>query len=334
LRLRGSNMRRRDFIKVMAGSAVAWPLAARAQQAAMPVIGFLGGGSPETDGHLVAGFRQGLSESGYVEGRNVSIEYRWAEDQNDRLPALVTDLVRRQVTVIIAGNTPGVVAAKAATATIPIVFLTAADPVAAGFAASLNRPGGNLTGVTFLGVEIGRKHFELLREVVPTASTIAFLLNPTNRTLAGPLTRDAQAAAHSLGLKLHVLHASTDRDIDDAFATLAQLRADGLVIGTDLFFTNRSKQLAALTARHAVPAIYHYRGFAAAGGLMSYGGSVADAFRLAGGYTGRILKGEKPADLPVVRATKVELIINLKTAKALSINVPNTLIGRADEVIE
>jgi putative ABC transport system substrate-binding protein len=327
-------MRRRDFIKVMAGSAVAWPLAARAQQAAMPVIGFLGGGSPETDGHLVAGFRQGLSESGYVEGRNVSIEYRWAEDQNDRLPALVTDLVRRQVTVIIAGNTPGVVAAKAATATIPIVFLTAADPVAAGFAASLNRPGGNLTGVTFLGVEIGRKHFELLREVVPTASTIAFLLNPTNRTLAGPLTRDAQAAAHSLGLKLHVLHASTDRDIDDAFATLAQLRADGLVIGTDLFFTNRSKQLAALTARHAVPAIYHYRGFAAAGGLMSYGGSVADAFRLAGGYTGRILKGEKPADLPVVRATKVELIINLKTAKALSINVPNTLIGRADEVIE
>ena len=334
MRLRGSNMRRRDFIKVMAGSAVAWPLAARAQQAAMPVIGFLGGGSPETDGHLVAGFRQGLSESGYVEGRNVSIEYRWAEDQNDRLPALVTDLVRRQVTVIIAGNTPGVVAAKAATATIPIVFLTAADPVAAGFAASLNRPGGNLTGVTFLGVEIGRKHFELLREVVPTASTIAFLLNPTNRTLAGPLTRDAQAAAHSLGLKLHVLHASTDRDIDDAFATLAQLRADGLVIGTDLFFTNRSKQLAALTARHAVPAIYHYRGFAAAGGLMSYGGSVADAFRLAGGYTGRILKGEKPADLPVVRATKVELIINLKTAKALSINVPNTLIGRADEVIE
>ena len=334
MRLRGSNMRRRDFIKVMAGSAVAWPLAARAQQAAMPVIGFLGGGSPETDGHLVAGFRQGLSESGYVEGRNVSIEYRWAEDQNDRLPALVTDLVRRQVTVIIAGNTPGVVAAKAATATIPIVFLTAADQVAAGFAASLNRPGGNLTGVTFLGVEIGRKHFELLREVVPTASTIAFLLNPTNRTLAGPLTRDAQAAAHSLGLKLHVLHASTDRDIDDAFATLAQLRADGLVIGTDLFFTNRSKQLAALTARHAVPAIYHYRGFAAAGGLMSYGGSVADAFRLAGGYTGRILKGEKPADLPVVRATKVELIINLKTAKALSINVPNTLIGRADEVIE
>src|SRR5262245_13222487 len=281
-------MRRRDFIKVIVGSLAVWPLAARAQQVAMPVIGFLGGGSPETDGNLVAGFRQGLSESGYVEGRNVSIEYRWAENQNDRLPALVSDLVRRQVNVIIGGNTPGVVAAKAATATIPIVFLTA-------FAASLNRPGGNLTGVTFLGVEIARKHFELLREVVPTASTIAFLLNPTNRTLAGPLTRDAQAAARSLGLKLHVLHASTERDIEDAFATLAQLRANALVIGTDLFFTNRSKQLAALTARHAVPAIYHYRGFATAGGLMSYGGSVADAFRLAGVYTGRILKGEKPA---------------------------------------
>ena len=208
-------MRRRDFIKIIAGWLAVWPLAARAQQAAMPVIGFLGGGSPETDGNLVAGFRQGLSESGYVEGRNVSIEYRWAENQNDRLPALVSDLVRRQVNVIIAGNTPGVVAAKAATATIPIVFLTAADPVAAGFATSLNRPGGNLTGVTFLGVEIGRKHFELLREVVPTASTIAFLLNPTNRTLAGPLTRDAQAAARTLGLKLHVLHASAERDIED-----------------------------------------------------------------------------------------------------------------------
>ena len=253
-------MRRRDFIKVIACWLAVWPFVARAQPATMPVIGFLGGGSPETDGDLVAGFRQGLSESGYVEGRNVSIEYRWAENKNDRLPALVSDLIRRQVNVIIGGNTPGAVAAKAATATIPIVFLTASDPVAAGFAASLNRPGGNLTGVTFLGVEIGRKHFELMREVVPTASTIAFLLNPTNRTLAEPLTRDAQAAAHSLGLKLHVLHASTERDIENAFTTLAQLRADALVIGTDLFFTNRSKQLAALTARHSVPAIYHYRG--------------------------------------------------------------------------
>jgi ABC-type uncharacterized transport system substrate-binding protein len=274
-------VRRRDSLKVIAGWLLVWPLGARAQQAAVPVIGFLGGGSPETDGDLVAGFRQGLSESGYVEGRNVSIEYRWAKNQNDRLPGLVSDLVRREVNVIIGGNTPGAVAAKAATATIPIVFLTASDPVAAGFAASLNRPGGNLTGVTFLGVEIGRKHFELLREVVPTASTIAFLLNPTNPTLAEPLTGDAQAAARSLGLKLHILHASTERDIEDAFASLAQLRAHALVIGTDLFFTNRSKQLAALTARHAVPAIYHYRGFATAGGLMSYGGSVEDAARLA-----------------------------------------------------
>jgi len=327
-------VRRRHFINVIAGWLLVWPLAASAQQAAVPVIGFLGGGSLETDGNLVAGFRQGLSESGYIEGRNVSIEYRWAENQNDRLPALVSDLVRRQVNVIIGGNTPGVVAAKAATATIPIVFLTASDPVAAGFAASLNRPGGNLTGVTFLGVEIGRKHFELMREVVPTASTIAFLLNPTNPTLADPLTRNAQAAARSLGLKLHVLHASTERDIEDAFATLAQLRADALVIGTDLFFTNRSKHLAGLTARHAVPAIYHYRGFATAGGLMSYGGSVTDASRLAGVYAGQILKGAKPGDLPVQQATKVELVLNLKTAKALGLTVPLSLLGRADEVIE
>jgi len=327
-------VRRRHFINVIAGWLLVWPLAASAQQAAVPVIGFLGGGSLETDGNLVAGFRQGLSESGYIEGRNVSIEYRWAENQNDRLPALVSDLVRRQVNVIIGGNTPGVVAAKAATAAIPIVFLTASDPVAAGFAASLNRPGGNLTGVTFLGVEIGRKHFELMREVVPTASTIAFLLNPTNPTLADPLTRNAQAAARSLGLKLHVLHASTERDIEDAFATLAQLRADALVIGTDLFFTNRSKHLAGLTARHAVPAIYHYRGFATAGGLMSYGGSVTDASRLAGVYAGQILKGAKPGDLPVQQATKVELVLNLKTAKALGLTVPLSLLGRADEVIE
>jgi putative tryptophan/tyrosine transport system substrate-binding protein len=327
-------MRRRDFIKVIASWWAVWPLVARAQQAAMPVIGFLGAGSSETDENLVAGFRQGLSQSGYVEGRNVSIEYRWAENKNNRLPALVSDLIGRQVNVIIGATSPGAVAAKAATATIPIVFLTASDPVAAGFAASLNRPGGNLTGVTFLAVEIGRKHFELLREVVPTASTIAFLVNPTNRTIAEPLTRDAQAAARNLGLKLHVLHASSERDIDDAFATLAQLRADALIIGSDLFFTTRSKQLAALTARHAVPAIYHYRGFATAGGLMSYGGSVPEAFRLAGVYTGRILKGEKPADLPVQQATKVELILNLKTAKALGLTVPMSLLGRADEIIE
>jgi putative ABC transport system substrate-binding protein len=324
---------RRELIATLGGAA-AWPLVARAQKPVTLVIGFLGGGSPELEANRVAGFRQGLSESGYVEGRNVSIEYRWAEGQNDRLPDLVAELVRRQVTVIIAGNSPGAVAAKSATATIPIVFVTGADPVASGFAASLNLPGGNLTGVTFLGVEIGSKHFELLREVIPTASSIGILLNPTNRTLAEPLIRNAQGAARSLGLKLHVLHASTERDLDEVFATLVQLPMDGLVIGSDLFFTNRSKQLAALTVRHSVPAIYHYREFAAAGGLMSYGGSVADAFRLAGVYTGRILNGEKPVDLPVQQATKVELIINLKTAKALGITVPISLLGRADEVIE
>ena len=314
-------MRRRHFINVIAGWLLVWPLAASAQQAAVPVIGFLGGGSLETDGNLVAGFRQGLSESGYIEGRNVSIEYRWAENQNDRLPALVSDLVRRQVNVIIGGNTPGVVAAKAATATIPIVFLTASDPVAAGFAASLTRPGGNLTGVTFLGVEIGRKHFELMREVVPTASTIAFLLNPTNPTLAEPLTRNAQAAARSLGLKLHVLHASTERDIEDAFATLAQLRADALVIGTDLFFTNRSKHLAALTARHAVPAIYHYRGFATAGGLRSYGGSVTDASRLAGVYPGPILRGANPGDRQVYFGSCLNSSRFAKSALSMSLSI-------------
>jgi putative ABC transport system substrate-binding protein len=229
-----------------------------------------------------------------------------AEGRTDRLPALAADLIQRQVTVIVADGTPAVAAAKAATATIPIVFNSGADPVAAGFVASLNRPGGNLTGVTVLLAEIVPKHFELLREMIPTAGTIAFLHNPTNRTLAGPITSDAQAAARNLGFKLHVLQASTEHAIDDAFATLAQLRPDGLVIGPDLFFTHRSKQLAALTLQHAVPAIYHYRGFAAAGGLMSYGVNLADAYRLEGVYVGRILKGEKPTDLPVQQATKVE----------------------------
>jgi putative ABC transport system substrate-binding protein len=325
---------RRQFISALGGAAVAWPLVARAQQPALPAIGFLSGGSPDLDVNLTRAFRQGLSESGYVEGRDVVIEYRWAEGKNDRLPAMTADLVRRQVAVIATTNTPVVAAAKAATATIPIVFITGADPVAAGFVASLNRPGGNLTGVTILLVEIGPKHFELLREVVPKANTIAFLVNPTNRTTAEPLISGAQAAANSLGVKLHVLNASTEADFDGVFATLAQLRADGLVIGPDFFFTNRSQQLGALTVRHAVPAIYHDSAFAAAGGLMSYGASLADAYRLVGVYTGRILKGEKPADLPVQRSTKVELTINLKTAKSLGLTVPLPLLGRADEVIE
>ncbi len=326
----GDIVKRREFITLL-GGASAWPLTVRAQQSTMPTIGFLGF---ELDSSVIAGVRRGLSESSYVEGQNVAIEYRSAEGRTDRLPALAADLIHRQVTVIIAFGTPAVAAAKVATATIPVVFNSGADPIGAGFVASLNRPGGNLTGITVLLAEIVPKHFELVREMVPTASTIAFLHNPTNRTLAEPITREAQEAARSLGFKLNVLQASTEHEIDDAFVKLDSRRPDGLVIGPDVFFTDRSKELAALTLRHAIPAIYHDRGFAAAGGLMSYGVNLADAYRLLGVYAAKILKGEKPADLPVQRATKVELIVNLKTAKALGITVPLPLSGRADEVIE
>jgi putative ABC transport system substrate-binding protein len=327
-------MRRREFIKAIATTAAAWPLAARAQQQPMPVIGFLHSASPGPHADLVRAFRQGLNETGYVEGKNAAIEYRWAEGQNDRLPALAADLVRRQVTVIAAPSRTAALAAKAATETIPIVFELGDNPVELGLVNSLNRPSGNLTGVTSLNTEIGPKRLELLHELVPTASIIALLVNPTNPGLAETLSRDLQAAARTLGLQLHVLHASTDRDIDTIFATLVQRRPGGLVIGNDALFVNQIGQLAALTVRHAVPTIFQTHEFAAAGGLISYGTSLRDLFRQVGLYTGRILKGERPADMPVQQATKVELIINLKTAKALGLTVPLSLLGRADEVIE
>ncbi len=331
-------MRRRDFISLLGGAAASssflWPLAARAQQARMPVIGVLGATTAHGYAAQLAAFRRGLNEAGFVEGRDVAVEYRWAEDQYERLPELAADLVRRQVTVIATiGGNAAAMAAKAATRTIPIVFHGSVDPVEAGFVASLNRPGGNMTGVVTLNIDTGQKRLELIHELVPAASTIGLILNPTN-AVAETQSKDLQAAARTLGLKLHVLHASTEAGFEPAFAALMQLRAGGLVIGTDGFLVSHSEQLAALTLRHALPAIFQYRAFVEAGGLMSYGGSVTDSYRLSGVYTGRILKGEKPGDLPVQQATKVELIINLKTAKALGLTVPLPLLGRADEVIE
>jgi len=324
-------MKRREFLTLAGGAVALAPLVAQAQQRAMPKIGFLG---IEFHSVVVAEVRRGLSESGYSEGQNLAIEYRWAEGRMDRLPALAADLVRTRVAVIIADASPAAAAAKAATATVPIVFNTGADPVAAGFVESLNRPGGNLTGATILLAEIVPKHFELLREMLPAAKTVAFLYNPSNRTIAGPITKGAQEAAGSLGFKIDTLQASTEREIDNAYARLDQMHPDGLVIGPDVYFTARSKRLAALSLQHSVPAIYHERSFAEAGGLMSYGVNVGDAYRLLGVYAARILKGEKPADLPVQRATKVELVVNLKTAKILGVTVPLPLSGRADEIIE
>jgi putative ABC transport system substrate-binding protein len=326
-------MGRREFIAFLGGAA-AWPFAARAQQTMMPVIGLLGATTAQGYAAQLTAFRQGLNETGYFEGRNVMIEYRWADNQYERLPALAADLVRRRVAVIatIGGNASSL-AANAATATIPVVFHGSVDPVEAGIVASLKRPGRNITGVVTLNMEVAPKRLELLHELLPTVNAIGLLVNPTN-----PLTetwlKDVLAAGRTLGLELHVLHASTELDFDPAFATLLQLRAGGLVIGTDGFFVSRSEQLAALAIRYAMPAIFQYRAFAAAGGLMSYGGSVTDSYRLAGVYTGRILKGDKPADLPVQQSTKIELIINLNSAKALGLTIPRSLLGRADEVIE
>jgi ABC-type uncharacterized transport system substrate-binding protein len=326
-------MRRREFIAFLGSGAATWPLAARAQQGAMPVIGFLNAGSPQGYRRPLSAFHQGLSEAGYVAGRNVAIEYRWAEGQYDRLPAFVAEFVDRKVNVIAATSTPAALAAKAATVTIPIVFTTSSDPVQIGFVASMSRPEGNLTGASQLNVEVAPKRLELMHEAIPTASAVALLVNPTS-PIAETVSRDLQAAATVRGLKLHVLHAGSERDFAAVFEALVRLRVGALVIGTDTLFTSQSEELAALAYRHRMPAIYQYPEFTAAGGLMSYGGTITESYRLAGGYAGRLLKGEKPADLPVKQVTKVELILNLKTAKALGLTVPLTLQARADEVIE
>jgi ABC-type uncharacterized transport system substrate-binding protein len=325
-------MRRRQFLGAL-GGAVAWPLAARAQQPAMPVIGFVNPGSLQGFARSLSAFLKGLDETGYVDGHNVVIDYRWAEGRSDRLPSLVTDLVQRKVNVIVATTTPAALAAKAATATIPIVFVTIADPVQIGLVKSLNRPGGNMTGATILSVEIGPKRLELLHDVMPKATIVALLVNPTNPN-AENQSRTLQVAARKLGLQAHIVNASTERDFEGVFATLHKLRAGALMISQDPLFIAQSGKLAALSVRHDMPAIYVNREFAVAGGLMSYGTSITDAWRQAGIYAARILKGEKPADLPVVQPTKFELVINLKTAKALGLTVPPNLLATADEVIE
>jgi putative ABC transport system substrate-binding protein len=328
-------VKRREFIALLGGAAAAGPFAVRAQQPTLPVIGFLSSETPSGYAFRAAAFRQGLSEAGYVESRNVAIEYRWAEGHYDRLPALAADLVRRQVAVIAAAGTQSALAAKAATTTIPIVFSTAADPVAEGLVASLARPGGNASGVNNLATELVQKQIEKLHQMVPAATAIAALVNPTNPTLAEPATKEVQAAGRTLGLKMiHIIQASTERDIDAAFATLFRLGAGALVVCPDTFFTSRRDQIAALAIRHAIPVIYHLRELPAAGGLMSYGPSATDGYHRVGIYAARILKGERPGDLPVQRATKFDLVINLTTAKVLGLEVPFYLQQLADEVIE
>jgi len=327
-------MLRRDFIGLLGGAAATWPLGARAQQTAMPVIGFLHPSSSDHMADRLRGFRQGLKDTGYVEHENVSIEYRWAEDQYDRLPGLAADLVRRRVAVIVVIAGTATLAAKAATTTIPIVFTASEDPVRLGFVATLARPGGNLTGINFVSAELAAKRLELLREVVPAATRVAVLVNPVNATTTETTLRDVKAAARAIGLQIQVVNASTSREINAAFATFGHERPDALFVGLDPLFTSRRVQLALLAMRHAIPATYGTREFADAGGLMSYGSNIAHAWRQAGAYAGRILKGAKPADLPVVQASKYELVINLETAEALGLTIPDSTLLSADEVIE
>ena len=326
-------MRRREFISLLGGAAAAWPLAARAQQPAMPVIGYLNNGSPESDASRLTGLRRGLNEIGYVEGRNFVIEYRWAGNQADRLPALAADLVQLRVTVIVAAGLLPALAAKAATTSIPIVFNVAADPVQLGLVASLNRPGGNLTGTNSLIGELGAKGLAVLHELMPSIATIGFLENPNN-PVSGLMRRDVLAAAPVVGLKVQILKAGTDREIDAAFVSLVQAQTGALLVGNDPLFNSRIEQLVALAARHAIPTMYSWREFVVADGLISYGLSLIENYRQTGLYTGRILKGEKPVDMPVMQTTKLELAINLKTAKALGLDVPPSLLSIADEVIE
>jgi putative ABC transport system substrate-binding protein len=327
-------VRRREFIKFLGGAA-AWPLSARAQQPAMPVVGFLHSASAAAYAHLVAAFRKGLSEAGYSEGQNVAIEYRWSEGHNEHLPALAAELVRRRVDVIVTpGSTAATLAAKAATPTIPIVFLSAVDPVKTGLVASLNRPGGNITGVSDIGVELAAKRLGLLHELLPGAARFALLVNPDNPGITEAFVTEAQTAASAIGRQIEVVTASTNDDIDRAFATVVNKRADAFLVSTDALFVTRRVQLVTLAARHAVPAMYFRREFAEAGGLMSYGSNLADQFRQNGIYAGRILKGEKPAEMPVQLPTKFEFVVNLQTAKLLGLEVPPTLLARADEVIE